>query len=479
MSRSPKTLTAVALTATAGVLLSVASPAEAADRNRDRDRFTPGAPGAGDPYFPDMGNGGYDVAHYDIGLKYDPASKNIQAVTRIEARATQNLSRFNLDFLGPLKISALTVNGKRASYERTGAQELEITPPRGLQKGRPFSVSVAYSGTPQTIEDPALGTSGWVPNEDGALMVNQPIGAATVYPVNDTPLDKATYTITLAVPKGLTALSNGDPAGSWTKNGLAVSRWEMRQPMASELSMIAIGKYDVLTTKLGRMPNITATDQRLGITPALATDFNKQTGDFQNYLASIFGKYPFSSTGGIALKANVGYALETQGRPIYDLTRRPGTIPRPDLIIHELAHQWLGDSVTPERWADIWMNEGFATYSEWLYFEKYTGKPVQQTFDEVYATPADDDLWVPKTADPGRDNIFHPTVYDRGAMTLHALRKEIGDKAFFTIARSWPTVNRHGNVSTADFIAYAEKVSGKQLDTLFKEWVYTSGKPSL
>ncbi|MFG2005664.1 M1 family metallopeptidase [Spirillospora sp. NPDC048911] len=477
MSRSPKVLAAVALTATAGLLVS-AAPAQAT-----AVRFTPGAPGAGDPYFPDMGNGGYDVAHYDIGLKYDPATKGVQAVTQIKARATQNLSRFNLDFLGPLKISALRVDGKKAAYKRTGAQELEITPPKGLREGKRFSVAVAYSGVPQTINDPALGVSGWVPTADGGIMLNQPIGAATIYPVNDTPLDKATYSITLAAPKGLATLANGDPAGSWTKGGLAVSRWKMRQPMASELSMIAIGKYDVLRTKLrtknGSMPNITATDQQLGISAALAKDFNKQTGDYQNYLATIFGAYPFSSTGGIAVKANVGYALETQGRPVYDLTRRPGTIPRPDLLVHELAHQWTGDSLTPKRWADIWLNEGFATYSEWLYFEKYTGKPVQQTFDEVYATPADDDLWKPKTADPGRDNIFHPTVYDRGAMTLHALRKAIGDKKFFALAKAWPTANRYGNVSTADFIRFAEKISGKQLDALFQKWVYTSGKPTL
>ncbi|GAA2604464.1 M1 family metallopeptidase [Actinomadura fulvescens] len=473
-SRSPKVLAAVALGATAGLLVSVA-PAEAA-----AVRFTPGAPGAGDPYFPDMGNGGYDVAHYDIGLKYNPATKGIQAVTHIKARATQNLSRFNLDFLGPLKISALRVDGKKAAFKRTGAQELVITPRKGLRKGARFAVTVAYSGVPQTVNDPALGVSGWVPTPDGALMVNQPIGAATVYPVNDTPRDKATYTITLAAPKGLTSLANGDPAGRWTKGGTTVSRWAMRQPMASELSMIAIGKYDVIRTRLnGKIPNITATDRQLGISAALAKDFNKQTGDFQNYLATIYGRYPFSSTGGIAVKAGVGYALETQGRPVYDLTRRPGTIPRPDLIIHELAHQWLGDSVTPKRWADIWLNEGFATYSEWLYFEKYTGKPVQQSFDEVYATPADNDLWKPKTADPGRDNIFHATVYDRGGMTLHALRKAIGDEKFFKLVKAWPTVNRYGNVSTADFIRFAEKISGKQLDDLFQKWVYSSGKPSL
>ncbi|GAA3944818.1 M1 family metallopeptidase [Actinomadura viridis] len=473
MKRTPRTLTAVALTATAGLLVS-AAPAAAAER------FTPGAPGAGDPYFPDMGNGGYDVAHYDIGLKYDPATKGVQAVTGIKARATQNLSRFNLDFLGPLTISALKVNGRTAAYKRTGAQELEITPPRGLRKNSRFTVTVAYAGVPQRIDDPALGTSGWIATGDGAVMVNQPFGAATVFPVNDHPTDKATYTFTLTAPEALTTLANGDFAGKHTKGGWTTSRWRMRQPMASELSMLAIGRYDVISGRTASgVPNITATDRGLNISPELARTFQKQTGDIQEFLASLFGRYPFSSTGGIAVKAGVGYALETQGRPVYDLARRPGTAPRPGLIAHEIAHQWYGDSVTPERWADIWLNEGFASYAEWLYAEKYEGKPVQQSFDETYATPADDDLWKPITADPGRDDLYHSAVYDRGAMTVHALRKAIGEEDFAELIKAWPTAHRDGNASTQDFIRFAEKISGKQLDDLFDKWVYTSGKPAL
>jgi aminopeptidase N len=311
-------------------------------------------------------------------------------------------------------------------------------------------------------------------------MLNQPFGAATVFPVNDTPQDKATYAYTLAAPKALTTLANGDFAGTFSRGDLTVSRWLMRQPMASELSMLAIGKYDVISSRTASgVPNITATDHALTIPAALAQSFNTQTGDIQEFLATKFGKYPFGSTGGIAVKAGVGYALETQGRSVYDLGRRPGTIPSGGLLTHELAHQWLGDSVTPERWSDIWLNEGFATYAEWLYAERFQNKPVQQSFDETYATPADDDLWQPLTADPGRDNIFHSTVYDRGAMTLHALRLEIGEKDFARLIRDWPTANRGGNVSTRDFIRFAEDISGEQLDTLFQKWIFTSGKPAL
>jgi aminopeptidase N len=473
MSRTPRALAAVTLGIAASLAVT-AAPAGAAAR------FAPGAPGAGDPYFPDMGNGGYDVAHYDVGLKYDPGTKAIQAVTKVRARATQDLSRFDLDFLGPLKISSLAVDGHRASYERTGAQELVITPGKGLRKNKNFTVTVAYSGVPQTINDDALGVSGWVPTPDGAVMLNQPFGAATVFPVNDHPTDKATYTFTLSAPKDLTTLANGDLRGKRTKGGWTTTRWDVRDPMASELSMVAIGKYDVLTgrTKAG-VPNLTATHEAMAIKPDDAKKFLQQTADVTDFEAGVYGRYPFTSTGGIVVKAGVGYALETQGRPVYDLGRRPGSIPSGGLLAHELGHQWFGDAVSPAKWADIWLNEGFATYSEWLWAEHADGTPVQKSFDDVYATPASDDLWKGKVSDPGRDHIFDGLVYDRGAMAIHALRTKIGDTAFYRLLKAWPTAYRYGNASTADFVRFAERLSHENLDAWAKAWLYSEGKPSL
>ncbi|WP_207400486.1 M1 family metallopeptidase [Actinomadura roseirufa] len=456
------------------VLVSAASAAPA-----DAARFTPGAPGVGDPYFPDMGNGGYDVSHYDIALRYDPKTKGLAAVTTVTARATQNLSRFDLDLVG-LKVSSVKVDGHKAEYKRTGRQELVITPRRGIHKNGRFTVTVAYGGVPQTSDDPELGTSGWVPTRDGGVMANQPIGAATVFPVNDHPTDKATYSYTLSAPKGITTLANGDLKGRVTKSGWTVSRWEMREPMASEVSMVAFGDFDVLTGRTGKgIPNLTATQRALGLKPEDAKQFFTMTGGIVEFEASLFGRYPFSSTGGIVFKAGEIDPLETQGRPIYNMTDEAGPIPSRGLIAHEQGHQWFGDLVSPKRWADIWLNEGFATYAEWLYAERFEDEPVQDSFDEAYGTPADDDLWEGKVADPGRGQIFDDLVYDRGAMAIHMLRKSIGERTFYRLLKEWPASHRYGNASTRDFIRFAEKLSGEDLKRWAATWLYSEGKPAL
>jgi len=471
MRRTSQAVTAVALVAG---LLAPAGLADAAVT------FTPGAPGSGDPYFPDMGNGGYDVGHYDINLAYDPKTKAIAATTVVKARATQNLSRFDLDFMGPLKISKLTVDGKKAAYKRTGAQELVITPPRGLVKGAHFTVSVTYAGVPKMINDPALGISGWVATKDGAVALDQPFGAATFYPVNDSPRDKATYNFTITVPNGLYALANGepDPVGI-TANGGHVFGWHMNQPMASELSMIAIGKYNIVHGKaLNGIPNITALGTSLDKSQGKA--FNTFTADTLKWETSIYGAYPFRSTGGIIDSAHVNYALETQSRPFYDQST---SVLDKSTIAHELGHQWFGDSLTPAHWSDIWLNEGFATYTEWLWSEKTGGQTAQQIFDKTYAGEQAADGWQGIVSDPGRDHIFDTLVYNRAAMFLHTLRKTVGDGIFFPLVKKWATDHRYGNVSTAEFAAFATNFAGnfghQDLTGLFKSWIYSPGKPTL
>ncbi|MDT8915979.1 M1 family metallopeptidase [Amycolatopsis sp. PS_44_ISF1] len=458
----------VACALSAGLLAETGPAAEAAPR------YCPGAPGAGDPYFPEMGNGGYDVGHYDIRLTFSPETKAIAATTTIFATATQDLTRFDLDFQGPLTISRLSVNGRDAAFTRSGAQELVITPPHGLREGGAFVVSVTYAGVPQEIDDPALGRSGWVATQDGAVALNQPIGAATYYPVNDTPDDKATYSQTVTVPAGLTVLANGEPGPTTTRDHQSTFRWSENRPMASELSLLAIGHYDLTRSVTpGGLADISAIGRAIDTDPGQGQVFNQTTAQVVQWESSMYGPYPFDSTGGILADLGVGYALETQGRPVYDQSTSEVD---GELLAHELGHQWFGDSLTPERWSDIWLNEGFATYSEWLYQEKFHHIPVQQSFAKAYADEKD---WSGEVADPGRDHIFDDLVYNRGAMALQALRVKIGDRAFFALLEQWPAAHRYGTVSTRQFIRFVERLTGRDLDSFFRTWLYQPGQPAL
>ncbi|GAB2813233.1 M1 family metallopeptidase [Actinocorallia aurea] len=438
--------------------------------------FTPGAAGSGEKYFPGMGNGGYDVAHYGIKLDYDPASLVLTGKVRITATAKQGLSRFNLDLRG-LNVRTVTVDGKSAKFQRTGAQELVITPAKGIANGRRFTVVVAYDGKPAQINDDPLGSSGWVATSDGAVALNQPFGAATWFPVNDTPKDKASYDFTITVPQGLTAIANGELLGRKTAKGESVYRWRMKQPMSSELSMVAIGRYKVLRTNTGGLASYTAIDSALAA-PGQLKKYDKKTRTVVRWLSGRFGAYPFGSTGGIVDEVNVGYSLETQGRPVHDWNTK-GKNPPDDLIVHELAHQWFGDSVTPARWKDIWLNEGFATYAEWLWSEKTGGDSAAELFKQAYSAGPNADVWKGVLAEPGRDHIFDNFIYQRGAMTAHRLRVALGDKVFFGMLKSWLSTHRGGTAGTKEFQAFAEKYSGKQLDSLFAKWVYQDGKPKL
>ncbi|WP_067455179.1 M1 family metallopeptidase [Actinomadura macra] len=459
-----------AVTLTLACLVSPAAPATASTHGH---RFTPGAPGAGDPYFPEEGNGGYDVDHYDLALDYDPASNGLVATARIKARATQDLSRFDLD-LKQLTVSGVQVNGRAATFTRAG-QELIVTPRRGLRKGRTFTVTVAYAGTPKPAERPDLGTFGWIKTPDGAYVVCEPDGASTWFPSNDHPTDKATYTYRVTVPQGTQVLSNGVPGGEWTRGGKSTFVWNERSPMASYLAMLAIGKFTVQKGETGSgIPVVTA------VAPNRADELKTiHEGTIQaiDWEEKVFGRYPFASTGGIRVGVDVAFSLETQSRPIY------GYKPDTATIVHELAHQWFGNSVSVSRWKDVWLNEGFATYAEWLWDEQHGGPTVKQTFDNLYGKsdnwPYYDELWIKRqTGDPGTDELFTITPYWRGGMTLHALRERIGDEAFFTLLKAWTRAHRNGNVTTEQFIALAERISRQQLDGLFQVWLYTKERPT-
>jgi hypothetical protein len=571
-----------------------------------------------------------------------------------------------------------------AGWSRKG-QELRIKPKSGLPKGKKFTTVIRYDGFPKPLVEPALGESGFFPTDDGAVVAGQPHGAATWFPVNDHPLDKAKYTFRVAAPTGLQVIANGRLKGHEASGRYTTWVWEAKSPMASYLATIAIGHFDTKSYKKNGIRFYDAIDsslfdraaprtgsryalsqasnssykrlQRTITVPAAGNkvsfwvtrdteatwdfmfveahtvgsdnwttlpDLNghtsdstgqvcpgslqlhpflthyetdkgdgtcsatgtsgswhaasggskgyehwavdlgayagqqvevsisyasdnviQQTGLFVDdiavargpgstsfeadgdtfdgwtvpgapagspanandwisgtpadapptlgenaraaldrepaalsFLSSIWGRYPFKDAGGIVDKLDLGFALETQTRPVYSTAFFGSADEENDsVIVHELAHQWVGDSLSVADWRHIWLNEGFATYSEWLWSEDQGRQTVQEFFDERASLPTDSGFWDLKVGDPGADDLFGP-VYDRGAMTLHALRLKVGDPTFFKILRTWTKSRAGGNVTTDEFIALAERLSGQNLDALFNEWLFTEGRPA-
>ena len=340
--------------------------------------FTPGSSGLGDPFFPLGGNGGYDVQHYGLTLVYDPPSNQLIGAAEIVAMATQSLSQFDLDLRG-FTITRLEVNGTPAGFARDG-QELVITPARGLPAGKLFSVTVRYQGTPTVVTDPDGSIEGWVPTDDGAVSVGEPQGSPGWFPCNDNPQDKATFDFAVTVPAGLTAMANGVLVSHATSGDTTTWVWHEADPMATYLATADVGRFDLTTSTVDGIPSYVAVDPQLAKGQVLS-----KLPDIVRFYSSIYGPYPFTAVGAIVDSAkNLGYSLETQTKPLFPY------VPDEATLAHELSHMWFGDSATLGRWPDMWLHEGFATWSEWIWSE-YTGnKSAAQSFKQLYSTTSKD-----------------------------------------------------------------------------------------
>ncbi|WP_084206591.1 M1 family metallopeptidase [Segniliparus rugosus] len=451
----------------------------------------PGSDSAGDPYFPQDGNGGYRVAHYDLALRVDPESKQVDGTMTITAVATKDLSSFNLDFadLGPVRTQ---VNGKPAAAAHAEETELVVTPDRPLPSGKPFTATVAYSFNEQEQAD-ALGRPelpGWVRTTSGGVAkFGEPGGAEYWFPSNNTPGNKASFKLTLTVPEGWIGLGGGKETPAVTKDGWTTSVWDEPNPVAMYLVPLAVDHFDVRRYALpAGQPVVVALNPDQPDYVRAAAD---RYPEVMAFLQEKLGPYPHSGAGGIFIdpgpgNQNFGGALETQTRPTYVSNWKDvdGEI---SVIVHENAHEWYGDSVSVRQWRDICLNECFASYLQWMWEEAKEGQDLDQKYrDRVRERWDDEDYWGHLLTDmcdgkeecDAGDVMNGQGVYDKGQLALHALRRLIGDKAFGEILRGWPVRHSFGNASWTEFEQYVQQATRKDLGAFFHAWFHSGDRPA-
>ncbi len=479
---APNTATDTATTTTVveATTTTTEAPAEPEPTDSEADPSAienAGAATLNDPYVGSFGNGGYDVQAYDLDITWDQAATQLDGITTITATATQTLGSFNLD-LYKLDVTAATVNGEAAEFGRDG-NELTIIPSEEIADGADFTAVITYGGTPQ-MEPGRLGSSapsGWHTLADSAYVLGEPIAASTFHPANDHPSDKANFTYRLTASDGQVAIAGGTPI-SETDNGDGTTTWvyEHDEPLATYLTTMMFGDFEVREdgTSASGIPirNVfyaPLADQ--------AEPIFKNQPAMMDAFEEMFGPYPFDLYGSAVVNDVIGGALETQTLSVYgnDVLRFGPFAER--IVAHELAHQWFGNSVSVQNWEDLWLNEGFASYAEALWLER--SDPTFNMDNWLAEAAAQGPLLRELVHRPPQDELFGAQVYTRGAVTLHALRLEVGDDLFFEILRTWTDRFRNENATTADFEALVEELANKDLSAFFDAWLRTEEPPTI
>ncbi len=432
----------------------------------------PGDSGVGDGYFPLDGNGGIDVVRYRIRDRYRFESGRLSGRTRLTVVATRDLSSFNLDLLLP--VDSVTVEGRAARFTKPVKHELRIVPREPLTEGQRFDVVVAYAGRPDRYG--YLGERNWLADRREVVAMNQPHMAPWWFAANDHPSDKALMDIAITVPRDKQVFAVGERVSRKRRGALVTYRYRAAEPMATYLAMFAAGDFAVDRGVRNGLPWTAAVSQRLPAASRRANmDLMRRTPRIVEALEKDLGDYPFSRVGGLVTALDIGFALENQTMPTYPVTGRGYGW----LVVHEIAHQWFGDSVALRRWRDIWLNEGAATFMEVRWDETHGGRSGKAWLCQQYrARLPGSSFWDLEIGDPGAEHIFADPIYYRGAMTFQALRNRIGDDDFWTLLQRWVEERRDGHGTRRAFHSLAEQVSGRELDEFFRVWLDSGSKPA-
>lgn len=424
----------------------------------------------GDPRFPKLGSADIDVDHYDLAISYDPDDQRLTGTVAVDLTTTVATDRVALD-AAAIEVRSVTVDGADRPFA-AGDRELVTTLAATVPAGTQLELVVDY-----TVDlDEAGGfdqSAGIFITPEGLWSVNEPDGASTWIPTNDHPTDKATWSFAVSVPDGETAIANGVLGGSSdADDGRTTWIWNQTEPMAPYLIVLLVGDYDLVDAG--------STQSGVEIRHAVITggpsvgDYTEVTFEQFEFFETLFGPYPFDRYGLAITDSPPGLAMETQGLSLFSRVDLDGSLGfiQHLLLAHELAHQWFGDAVSPSTWDDIWLNEGFATYAQWLWLDHIGLSALDVSAGEALGRSPDDEGPV---AQP--DELFGPVSYDAGATVLHALRRTMGDEAFFAGLRSWVADNIDSTASTTDFARHMSEVSGLELGPFFEAWVYAEDRP--
>lgn len=425
-----------------------------------------------DPYLPGHGDTAYDVLHYDLGLTYSLEGNQLHGIARLRVVAREPLTTLRLD-LHHLRATKVLLPGRRVQRFDTRRGHLVIKAAGSIDEGTEFDVVVHYRGKPGIVKDRA-GEAGWEELTDGALVAGQPGGAPAWFPCNDRPANKATYRFEVTVPSDYLAVANGELTRRYRSSSTSTWSYELDKPMPTYLASLQIGRYvEVEQESPVPITGIVPSGQR--------SAFEKNLHDhpaIMEFFVRTFGEYPFAGYRVVFTDDDLEIPLEAGGFSTFGANFLSRDWDAQRLIAHELAHQWFGNSLTLGTWRDIWLHEGFACYSEWLWSQECGDDTTQERAERHHRKLQDapQDLVL---SDPGPDDMFDDRVYKRGALTLHALRLTVGDDAFFSLLREWTAEHAHSTVDTAQFRAFAAQQTGHDLDELFTDWLDRPELPEL
>ncbi|MGD6979644.1 MULTISPECIES: M1 family metallopeptidase [Citricoccus] len=453
-------------------------------------------PAIPDPYLPGSGTPDYGVGHYDLTLEVKLAANRVSGTARLEGTLLNRAKRVELDLHGLSATRVTAVSRDRsvkvAKYAtRNSRLVIDLASP--LDAGTPLTLQVTYSGVPRMLHG-TWGEIGWEELEDGVLVAGQPNGACTWFPCVDHPSVKSTYHFTISTDAGYLPVCNGLPTGHRRRSSREEWTWELREPAPTYLATVQIGRYQLVAVPErtpGRHPApgpvreavqglldglLPGRDERqqegrheerpdhaapvfLATSPALQDRAQAVLGLQTEMMACFsqhFGPYPFARYTAVVTDDPLEIPLEAASLSIFGSNHLTGSWAAERLVAHELAHQWFGNALTLRQWKDIWLHEGFACYSEWLWGAE-SGRGALSSYARTAwrgLSGKDQDLVV---ADPGPELMFDDRIYKRGAMALFALRQDLGEEVFAELLRAWVREHRHATVDTAMFLDHADR----------------------